>query len=139
MRSRTSTLKPLGGARTQRRWQKSICSRFFSECSVCEKLSQSFAVHVVFCRFAGNKTSGRAVAVIFGMAESTLHSIIERVACFLKSISKQVIRFPSSEEAKVASSTKFEKVKCECFSIYASYFNDPSSYIEFSFSRCSQL
>lgn len=93
----------------------------------------------MFCRFAGNKTSGRAVAVIFGMAESTLHTIIERVACFLESISKEVIRFPSSEEAKVASSTKFEKVKREFCPIYVSHFNDPGSYIEFSFSRCSQL
>ncbi|KAG0417858.1 hypothetical protein HPB47_005303, partial [Ixodes persulcatus] len=59
--------------------------------------------------FAGNKISQRAVAVIFGMAESTLHNIVERVASFLESISTDVINFPISAQAKVAASTKFEK------------------------------
>lgn len=62
---------------------------------------------VRFRRLAGNEANERAVAVIFGMAESTLHGITERVAGFLESISKVVMRFPNSEE-KAACSTKFE-------------------------------
>ncbi|CAN7977763.1 unnamed protein product, partial [Ixodes persulcatus] len=67
--------------------------------------------HVLsFLWFAGNKISERAVAVIFGMAESTLHDIVERVASFLESISTDVIHFPISAQAKLAASAKFEKI-----------------------------
>ncbi|XP_064462095.1 uncharacterized protein LOC135372408 [Ornithodoros turicata] len=67
--------------------------------------------HVLsFLWFAGNKSSERAVALVFGMAESTIHDIIERVACFFESISKEVIRFPVTGEEKAACSEKFEKI-----------------------------
>ncbi|CAN7943555.1 unnamed protein product, partial [Ixodes hexagonus] len=66
-------------------------------------------IYINSFRFAGNKVSERAVAIMFGMAESTLHVIIEQVACFLESISTEVICF-SDGQAKVASSAKFEKI-----------------------------
>lgn len=66
-------------------------------------------------RFAANKTSERAVAVLFGMAESTLHGIIGRVASFLESISERIIRFPDSNEEKSQCSAKFEKVSYVIF------------------------
>ncbi|KAH7942112.1 hypothetical protein HPB49_020671 [Dermacentor silvarum] len=68
--------------------------------------------HVLsFLWFAGNKTTERAVAVMFGMAESTVNGIIERVAGYLNSISANVMRFPDTPEKKKkrAASAKFEE------------------------------
>lgn len=72
---------------------------------------------VRFRRLAGNEANERAVAVIFGMAESALHGITESVAGFLESISKVVMRFPNSEE-KAACSTKFENSAAFVFIIH---------------------
>ncbi|KAH7979009.1 hypothetical protein HPB49_007770 [Dermacentor silvarum] len=67
--------------------------------------------HVLsFLWFAGNKTTERAVAVMFGMAESTVNGIIERVAGYLDSISADVMRFPDTPEKKRAASAKFEEI-----------------------------
>lgn len=55
----------------------------------------------ISCRFARNsKSSERAVALLFGMAESTPHGIIKRVASFLESISGRIIHFLLTAEQK---------------------------------------
>lgn len=78
---------------------------FFTASAYNNQLSR-----VTLCRFAGNKASLRAVSVLFGMAESTLHDIIDRVANFFDCISTRVIHFPATKEEKVLSSIRFEQV-----------------------------
>lgn len=87
-------------------------SRFYYKATGRGPYTQKTAEeHVLsFLWFAANKTSERAVAVLFGMAESTLHGIIGRVASFLESISERIIRFPDSNEEKSQCSAKFEKI-----------------------------
>lgn len=62
-------------------------------------------------RFAGNKSTLREVSHLFNVSESTAFIICQRVMDFLTSIGKDIIKFSSTEEEKVAVSAEFEMVR----------------------------
>ncbi|KAH8031856.1 hypothetical protein HPB51_021045 [Rhipicephalus microplus] len=69
---------------------------------VAEKLVAEFAVS-----YAANKTCMRDVASSFGMSESTVYRVLQRVAQFLMTLGPSVIKFPADLENLTSS---FEKV-----------------------------
>ncbi|KAL1477071.1 hypothetical protein MTO96_036048, partial [Rhipicephalus appendiculatus] len=50
--------------------------------------------------YAGNKATFRSVAQLFGMAESTLHGVVDRVEDFLEAVAPLYLKMPRTEEEK---------------------------------------
>ncbi|KAH7940246.1 hypothetical protein HPB52_022566 [Rhipicephalus sanguineus] len=89
--------------------------------STCELLTRQFAAspqypknhshggtpqksaeeHILaFLWYAGNKATFRSVAQLFGMSESTLHEVVDRVADFLEAVAPKYLKMPLTEEEK---------------------------------------
>ncbi|XP_062556532.1 putative nuclease HARBI1 [Armigeres subalbatus] len=65
---------------------------------------------LAFIWFCANKDSYREVCNLFNMAESTVFSHLNSVLDFFYDISKQIIKFPDSEEEKQQVASDFQKV-----------------------------
>lgn len=72
---------------------------------------------LVFLWFAGNKASYRDVSDRFGIAESTVFKIINKVMDFLVDVAPNFINFPRTTAAKRASADEF-------FQVYMCVFRD---------------
>ncbi|KAH7943106.1 hypothetical protein HPB52_005504 [Rhipicephalus sanguineus] len=66
--------------------------------------------HFSFLWYAGNKATFRSVAQLFGMSESTLHEVVDRVADFLEAVAPKYLKMPLTEEEKQQTSVCFEAV-----------------------------
>ncbi|KAL1472499.1 hypothetical protein MTO96_022953 [Rhipicephalus appendiculatus] len=65
---------------------------------------------LAFLWYAGNKATFRSVAQLFGMAESTLHGVVDRVEDFLEAVAPLYLKMPRTEEEKQQTSACFEAV-----------------------------
>ncbi|KAH7951591.1 hypothetical protein HPB52_010452 [Rhipicephalus sanguineus] len=66
--------------------------------------------HLAFLWYAGNKATFRSVAQLFGMSESTLHEVVDRVADFLEAVAPKYLKMPLTEEEKQQTSVCFEAI-----------------------------
>ncbi|KAL1476390.1 hypothetical protein MTO96_036539 [Rhipicephalus appendiculatus] len=67
-------------------------------------------VLLAFLWYAGNKATFRSVAQLFGMAESTLLGVVDRVEDFLEAVAPLYLKMPRTEEKKQQTSACFEAV-----------------------------
>ncbi|KAL1477841.1 hypothetical protein MTO96_035430 [Rhipicephalus appendiculatus] len=65
---------------------------------------------LAFLWYAGNKATFRSVAQLFGMAESTLHGVVDRVEDFLEAVAPLYLRMPRTEDEKQQTSACFEAI-----------------------------
>ncbi|KAH7961088.1 hypothetical protein HPB52_001893 [Rhipicephalus sanguineus] len=65
---------------------------------------------LAFLWYAGKKATFRSVAQLFGMSESTLHEVVDRVADFLEAVAPKFLKMPLTEEEKQQTSVCFEAI-----------------------------
>ncbi|KAH7971861.1 hypothetical protein HPB52_003484 [Rhipicephalus sanguineus] len=74
-----------------------------------ETPQKSAEEHILaFLWYAGKKATFRSVAQLFGMSESTLHEVVDRVADFLEAVAPKFLKMPLTEEEKQQTSVCFE-------------------------------
>ncbi|KAL1478155.1 hypothetical protein MTO96_035177 [Rhipicephalus appendiculatus] len=61
-----------------------------------------------FFWYAGNKATFRSVAQLFGMAESMVHGVVDRVEDCLEAVAPSYLKMPRTEEEKQQTSACFK-------------------------------